>query len=345
MSLLLRGGMLTPSIAARDCSAAGLRVFRGPDAAAQRRRMHGGLAAPPLPPARSPAGSSGSSRGSTALLFLAAVTPLGRRGVACCQRPAPPVGPGRASSRLLPVAPRRWLADPRTPGSLCISRRCASSGVDVSAPDGTDAVMEFFSFIASQRGILAAADGAMSAELRASIEQKLADVEWAGLAADPRTLSSMREDIGYQDVYSSADVTLCIFYLKKGARIPLHDHPSMHVFGKLLFGKLRVISLDVVGAAGSDKMTAHFHSDQEYGPEPVTFCLGPEAGNLHELYAVEDCAFFDLVTPSYNSRSGRDCTYYGVVEMKKDGTCTIQPRYPRNFYMDSVPYRGPPFID
>jgi len=34
--------------------------------------------------------------------------------------------------------------------------------------------------------------------------------------------------VGYIEVGQTREVTLCVFVLKKGASLPLHDHPGMH---------------------------------------------------------------------------------------------------------------------
>ncbi|OLP93429.1 2-aminoethanethiol dioxygenase [Symbiodinium microadriaticum] len=50
--------------------------------------------------------------------------------------------------------------------------------------------------------------------------------------------------VGYIEVGQTREVTLCVFVLKKGASLPLHDHPGMHVFGRLLFGRMLAVSVD-----------------------------------------------------------------------------------------------------
>ena len=37
---------------------------------------------------------------------------------------------------------------------------------------------------------------------------------------------------------------VCIFILRRGAVLPLHDHPGMHVFGRLLYGRMRSASFE-----------------------------------------------------------------------------------------------------
>jgi len=42
------------------------------------------------------------------------------------------------------------------------------------------------------------------------------------------------------------DYRLVCFFIKKGMKMPLHDHPNMSVYFKLMFGKLRYTSYDKV---------------------------------------------------------------------------------------------------
>ncbi|CAE6929013.1 unnamed protein product [Symbiodinium sp. CCMP2592] len=124
--------------------------------------------------------------------------------------------------------------------------------------------------------------------------------------------------VAYQEIYAGADMTICIFLLRAGAQIPAHDHPGMHVFGRLLFGRMRVRSYDFIdggesGVGGSDEpRRAHYYGEEVLGPAPVTYGLGPEEGNIHQIEAVDDCAFFDILTPPYNPCGGRNCNYFEV---------------------------------
>tara|TARA_B110000503_G_C6886897_1_gene305084 strand:- start:110 stop:457 length:348 start_codon:yes stop_codon:yes gene_type:complete len=42
------------------------------------------------------------------------------------------------------------------------------------------------------------------------------------------------------------DFRLVLFFIKKGTVMPLHDHPNMSVYFKLMFGKLKYVSFDKV---------------------------------------------------------------------------------------------------
>lgn len=43
---------------------------------------------------------------------------------------------------------------------------------------------------------------------------------------------------------NSEDYRLVLFFIKKGTRMPLHDHPNMAVFFRLLFGELKYHGYD-----------------------------------------------------------------------------------------------------
>jgi quercetin dioxygenase-like cupin family protein len=43
---------------------------------------------------------------------------------------------------------------------------------------------------------------------------------------------------------NSEDYRLVLFFIKKGVTMPLHDHPNMSVFFRLLFGELNYTGYD-----------------------------------------------------------------------------------------------------
>jgi len=89
--------------------------------------------------------------------------------------------------------------------------------------------------------------------------------------------------------------------------MPLHDHPGMHVYGRLLFGRLAVRNYDPQENQTGDIRKARLQKAECLGPEPTTYSLGPDDGNLHEMCAGEDCAFLDIITPPYDPEQDRDC--------------------------------------
>ena len=61
-------------------------------------------------------------------------------------------------------------------------------------------------------------------------------------------------------VEGSEDYRLVLFFIKKGTRMPLHDHPNMCVFFRMMFGRLNYRSYDKV----DDKFRYNKFSLDEY---------------------------------------------------------------------------------
>lgn len=172
-------------------------------------------------------------------------------------------------------------------------------------------------------------------------------LEAKDLGVGPETLAVPGLKVGYIDVAQTPEYTLCMFALRKGAHIPLHDHPGMYVFGRHLFGLMRVVSFDLGAVDVSTSPRRHraqVRSAEVYGPAARTYWLGPEAGNVHYLEALEDCCFFDVVSPPYSPQEGRDCTYFQAdidVSLAEVGQqCIVQDYWPINFYTEPLLYKG-----
>ena len=107
--------------------------------------------------------------------------------------------------------------------------------------------------------------------------------------------------------------------------MPLHDHPNMSVYFKLLFGKLNYTMYDKV----EEKFKYNKFSNDEYeellqtkkqivakksGEKAITkdqiLLVRPSLGNLHKFVAEEDSCFFDICLPNYTSSSQRKITYF-----------------------------------
>lgn len=129
--------------------------------------------------------------------------------------------------------------------------------------------------------------------------------------------------IGCSTLFESDQATLCWFVLPPGKTLPLHDHPSMHVLQKVLFGRIAVTSFDWANAAakgsgGSAKVI--FSGVVEGRDEPVdpadvlSFSQEGGGGVLHELRNVDDerpALFIDILAPPYHRDPGQlQCTYF-----------------------------------
>ncbi|KAH7404809.1 hypothetical protein KP509_15G044100 [Ceratopteris richardii] len=123
----------------------------------------------------------------------------------------------------------------------------------------------------------------------------------------------------YLHVYKCHSFSIGIFYLPQSAVIPLHDHPDMTVFGKLLFGSVHVKGYDWVDSANlKQRQDAPLRSrlaklsvEEIFTAPCKSYSLHPTCGgNIHTLTGVTHCAILDVIVPPYSKAEGRRCTYY-----------------------------------
>ncbi|KAF3437944.1 hypothetical protein FNV43_RR20700 [Rhamnella rubrinervis] len=124
------------------------------------------------------------------------------------------------------------------------------------------------------------------------------------------------QPITYLDIYESDSFTMCIFCFPTSSVIPLHDHPGMTVFSKILYGSLHVKAYDwvepaVIREGKKQVRLAKVVVDKVLTAPWGTSVLYPKSGgNLHCFTAVTPCAVLDVLTPPYREDAGRKCTYY-----------------------------------
>ncbi|ONK65061.1 uncharacterized protein A4U43_C07F33200 [Asparagus officinalis] len=123
--------------------------------------------------------------------------------------------------------------------------------------------------------------------------------------------------IAYATIYSCDNFSMCMFFLPPTAVIPLHNHPGMTVFSKLLLGTMHITSYDFVDPSISDEATpsnfklARLVVDSDFTAPCKTCTLYPASGgNMHTFRAITPCAVLDVLGPPYSKEDDRDCTYY-----------------------------------
>ncbi|KAB2633733.1 2-aminoethanethiol dioxygenase [Pyrus ussuriensis x Pyrus communis] len=178
-----------------------------------------------------------------------------------------------------------------------------------------------------------------------------------------KRVSRWAQPITYLDMYEGDSFTMCIFRFPTSSVIPLHDHPGMTVFSKVLYGSLHVKSYDWVEPAQEIKGPNYFPVrlaklavDKVLTAPCGTSVLYPRSGgNLHNFTAVTPCAVLDILTPPYREDAGRKCTYYRdypytafatengikIKDGREEDYAWLAETEPDNLYMRLGNYTGP----
>lgn len=126
-------------------------------------------------------------------------------------------------------------------------------------------------------------------------------------------------------VEGNDDYRLVLFFIKKGTVMPIHDHPNMSVYFKLMFGKLAYNAYDKIDEKfkyndftndeydeilGRKMKVRAQKSEQKLLEKNNLLLVRPSIGNMHKFTALEDSCFFDICLPNYTHDSMRRITYY-----------------------------------
>jgi len=173
----------------------------------------------------------------------------------------------------------------------------------------------------------------------------------------PQSKGMAEDIIEYTDVFATRNMIICIFKLPAGFQLPMHDHPHMTVFSKVLWGQMEVEAYDrvegepkafglgerlqqIAGKVSQDPFTVTPKRVKEVwtSSEGVQVTL-PNDGNIHQFKAISACCVVDVLAPPYDFKRGRKCTYYDLIE--SGGTLKAKPvRCPEYYVTRSVPYSG-----
>lgn len=177
--------------------------------------------------------------------------------------------------------------------------------------------------------------------------------------------------VTYVKLYEDKIISVGIFVMRRGARLPLHDHPGMFGLCKTIHGKMKVnsfsqadLSEDKVRKKKStlpsnriNLVPVHSKDSVVLSEEDECCVLTPEEGNYHEISPVGDmAAFLDILAPPYDYMTmTRTCQYYTLLEDKDkvledsdklnesspvQWLCEIPE--PNDFWCDTSDYTGPP---
>ncbi|XP_066356077.1 plant cysteine oxidase 2-like isoform X1 [Miscanthus floridulus] len=131
--------------------------------------------------------------------------------------------------------------------------------------------------------------------------------------------------ITHTTIYKCPNFSMVILFLPRNAVIPLHNHPGMTVFSKLLLGSMHIKSYDWVdpepdpsastcsSSSSSDgqlRLAKLVIDDVFTAPCDTSVLYPTTGGNMHRFTAIAPCAILDVLGPPYSIEEDRDCTYY-----------------------------------
>eukprot|EP00128_Syssomonas_multiformis_P010119 Colp12_sorted_trinity150504_noHs@30152 len=143
-------------------------------------------------------------------------------------------------------------------------------------------------------------------------------------------------EVTYGHIFENDYLTMGVFLMKKGTKIPLHDHPDMYVLSKVIYGSIRLVAYDVVIPVQSNRQVScseyltnksllqgytrlcHKTVDMVLKEGDIHTTKPMDGGNFHEIEALEDTAFVDIMSPPYDNYRGRECFYYEAIDADAD---------------------------
>ncbi|KAL0278730.1 UNVERIFIED_CONTAM: hypothetical protein PYX00_000463 [Menopon gallinae] len=146
------------------------------------------------------------------------------------------------------------------------------------------------------------------------------------------------EPVEYLRIYEDADVSIGVFVLRQGAKLPIHDHPCMYGILKVIEGVIKVTSYSVVEmdtTISVDNSTFFYkhplkvikHPEAAVSEKDPSCILTPTERSIHEVECLAGpAAFLDILAPPYEEDScsePRGCHYFQeVVDNKNEDNYT-----------------------
>ena len=116
----------------------------------------------------------------------------------------------------------------------------------------------------------------------------------------------------FEKLYESDELNICLLMVPKGNKIPLHTHPNMNVLLKCIWGHFLLSAYDWCEEFPFSGFAKQKCNKVVNGASPSTL-ISPTTNNIHQMIALEDCAFLDIVTPPYNE-GNQKISYLKITE-------------------------------
>ncbi|CAL5370628.1 unnamed protein product [Camellia sinensis] len=180
-----------------------------------------------------------------------------------------------------------------------------------------------------------------------------------------RTTTDQLPRITYLHLHECDKFSIGIFCLPPSAVLPLHNHPGMTVFSKLLFGTMHIKSYDWAVDVTSDAnppgvRLAKVQVNSDFTAPNTSILYPADGGNMHCFTALTPCAVLDVLGPPYCDPEGRHCAYYldfpfssfsvdgvSVPEEERERYAWLQEREenPEDLTVVGGMYSGPKIVD
>nr|KAJ0211697.1 hypothetical protein LSAT_V11C400168000 [Lactuca sativa] len=108
--------------------------------------------------------------------------------------------------------------------------------------------------------------------------------------------------IKYIHIHECDKFCLRIFCMSPSSIIPLHNHPRIIVFSKLLYVSMHAKAYGQPAKLVKDGMMT--------GPIGTPILFPTCDGNIHYFHVMKPCAIFDILSPSYSSDDMRHYMYF-----------------------------------
>ncbi|KAK0394112.1 hypothetical protein QR680_000570 [Steinernema hermaphroditum] len=149
-------------------------------------------------------------------------------------------------------------------------------------------------------------------------ELKNLDFPKSGLTLPPKGWLTV--PVFSSEVFQNERISCVIFgFRNKGDALPLHDHPDMYGFIRVVRGQIQI---DSYSWLNDETLEARAEPQVILEGQNVAV-LGPSKGNVHQITALtDDAVFFDLLVPGYVDDN---CDYYRVADgPNSDGLCNLE---------------------
>jgi hypothetical protein len=142
-----------------------------------------------------------------------------------------------------------------------------------------------------------------------------------------RTKILSKDEVEYLDVFKNDHIHVMAIFLPPKAVYPIHDHPQMLGFSKILKGQALIIHYDIIDKEMFYKKISGLKFCELLATQVEKTLLRdndidsiyPDKGNLHSIEAVHRTVILDVMFNYYDD-SERHCSFFMIGEKKDNDT-------------------------